>query len=161
MVPSIIDVWGYDREFCSSSPPSSSYFLNHCCFKTGFLRQVLVLFRYWFCLICSRFKCLFGTWLYCPPPSSSPLPLPPALEKASHWQRHCHSDLPGAGLHSVLTQRHPLPLPTHLRRRQSRESRHRLHQIPVSRFLLINRDGGWFTRQLINNVWGSNFLFLL
>ena len=21
MVPSIIDVWGYDREFCSSSPP--------------------------------------------------------------------------------------------------------------------------------------------
>ena len=25
MVPSIIDVWGYDREFCSSSPsPSSS-----------------------------------------------------------------------------------------------------------------------------------------
>ena len=24
MVPSIIDVWGYDREFCSSSSPSSS-----------------------------------------------------------------------------------------------------------------------------------------
>ena len=24
MVPSIIGVWGYDREFCSSSPPSSS-----------------------------------------------------------------------------------------------------------------------------------------
>ena len=23
MVPSIIDVWGYDREFCSSSSPSS------------------------------------------------------------------------------------------------------------------------------------------
>ena len=23
MVPSIIDVWGYDREFCSSSPPPS------------------------------------------------------------------------------------------------------------------------------------------
>ena len=24
MVPSIIDVWGYDREFCSSSSSSSS-----------------------------------------------------------------------------------------------------------------------------------------
>ena len=24
MVPSIIDVWSYDREFCSSSPPSPS-----------------------------------------------------------------------------------------------------------------------------------------
>ena len=24
MVPSIIDVWGYDREFCSSSSPSPS-----------------------------------------------------------------------------------------------------------------------------------------
>ena len=25
MVPSIIDVWGYDKEFCSSSPSPPSY----------------------------------------------------------------------------------------------------------------------------------------
>ena len=28
MVPSIIDVWGYDREFCSSSSSSSSCSTN-------------------------------------------------------------------------------------------------------------------------------------
>ena len=30
MVPSIIDVWGYDREFCSSSPSSSSNIICVC-----------------------------------------------------------------------------------------------------------------------------------